>query len=50
MEPIWPDASGDRDEVIRETMQKVAHQLEHLIREDPAQWHMFMPAWPSDRE
>jgi phosphatidylinositol dimannoside acyltransferase len=50
MEPIWPDASGDREQVIRETMQKVAHQLEELIREDPAQWHMFMPAWPSDRD
>jgi lauroyl/myristoyl acyltransferase len=51
LEPIWLDGSGDRDrdEVIRETMQKVARHLEELIREDPAQWHMFMPAWPSDR-
>jgi phosphatidylinositol dimannoside acyltransferase len=51
VDPIWLDDAGDkdRDEVIRETMQKVAHNLEELIREDPAQWHMFMPAWPSDR-
>jgi KDO2-lipid IV(A) lauroyltransferase len=51
VEPIWLNDVGDedRDEVIRETMQKVAHNLEELIREDPAQWHMFMPAWPSDR-
>lgn len=48
-EPILPDGSANRDEVIAETMQKVAHKLEELIREDPSQWHMFMPAWPSDR-
>jgi len=52
MDPIVVSTSDgrDRDEVIRETMQLVARQLEVLIREDPAQWHMFMPAWPSDRE
>ena len=52
VEPIWLDDVGDRDrdEVIRETMQRVARRLEELIREDPAQWHMFMPAWPSDRQ
>ena len=51
-EPIWvePADGEDRDELIRETMQLVAQRLEYLIREDPAQWHMFMPAWPSDRE
>lgn len=48
-EPIWLDGSGDREEAIRETMRQVARNLEELIREDPAQWHMFMPAWPSDR-
>lgn len=48
--PIYVDPGMDRDEALRSTMQQVASRLETLIREDPAQWHMFMPAWPSDRE
>ncbi len=48
-EPIYPDGSADRELVVKQTMQQVAHNLEELIREDPSQWHMFMPAWPSDR-
>lgn len=49
-DPIFIDGNGDKDDIIRDTMQRVAHNLEELIREDPAQWHMFMPAWPSDRQ
>ncbi len=49
-EPIYLDGSGDRETAIQNAMQEVARRLEELIREDPAQWHMFMPAWPSDRE
>lgn len=30
--------------------QAVAHALEDLIREDPAQWHLFVPNWLVDRE
>lgn len=45
---IYPDFEGDRRAVIREIMQQVAYEMEGLIREDPAQWHMLMPAWPSD--
>lgn len=48
-EPIYVDNTRDREEAIRDAMQEVARRLEELIREDPAQWHMFMPAWPSDR-
>ncbi len=48
-EPIYVTESGDRDNIIKETMQLIASRLEDLIRDDPAQWHMFMPAWPSDR-
>lgn len=48
-EPIYLDSSRDKDELIRETMQIIAWRLEELIRKDPSQWHMFMPAWPSDR-
>lgn len=49
-EPIYVEDDGDREEVIGRTMQEVARRLEELIRVDPAQWHMFMPAWPSDRD
>lgn len=49
-EPIYVNGEGNRDEVVRDTMQEVARRLEELIRVDPAQWHMFMPAWPSDRD
>lgn len=49
-ELIHVEQSDDNNAVIQETMQQVARRLEDLIREDPAQWHMFMPAWPSDRE
>ena len=49
-EPIWVEDDGEGDQAIKDTMQAVAHRLEDLIREDPAQWHMFMPCWPGDRE
>jgi KDO2-lipid IV(A) lauroyltransferase len=48
-EPIFVDGGGDRDAAIESTMREVARRLEKLISEDPAQWHMFMPGWPSDR-
>ena len=48
-EPIYVPDSEDKEAVVQETMQQVARNLEVLIREDPSQWHMFMPAWPSDR-
>ncbi len=50
LDPICVEECGDQESVVRDTMQKIATSLEVLISEDPAQWHMFMPAWPSDRE
>jgi lauroyl/myristoyl acyltransferase len=50
LDPIFVDGDGDPEAVVSETMKQVAANLEVLIREDPAQWHMFMPAWPSDRQ
>jgi lauroyl/myristoyl acyltransferase len=47
---FFVEESPDKEETIRKTMQKIAGLLEDLISEDPAQWHMFMPSWPSDRE
>jgi lauroyl/myristoyl acyltransferase len=36
-----------RDDVVRVT-QALAGELEWLIRQAPAQWHMLQPNWPSD--
>ena len=36
-----------RDEVGRLT-QRLAHELEELIRAAPEQWHLLQPNWPSD--
>ena len=38
-----------RDDVARLT-QDLAHELEHLIRREPEQWHLQSPNWPSDYE
>lgn len=38
---------GLRADVGRVT-QALTHELEHLIRRAPHQWHMFQPNWPSD--
>lgn len=34
---------------VAEVTQRVADELEHLIRRAPEQWHLFQPNWPSDR-
>jgi phosphatidylinositol dimannoside acyltransferase len=38
---------GLRADVARVT-QALAHELEHLIRRAPHQWHLFQPNWPSE--
>jgi lauroyl/myristoyl acyltransferase len=48
--PPIPADRGDgglRADVDRVT-QLLAHELEHLIRRAPHQWHLFQPNWPSD--
>jgi phosphatidylinositol dimannoside acyltransferase len=46
--PLSMERTGRlRDDVTRIT-QELAHELEHLIRRAPDQWHMFQPNWPSD--
>jgi KDO2-lipid IV(A) lauroyltransferase len=32
-----------------EGAQVIASKLEEMIREDPVQWHLVQPNWPSDR-
>jgi len=39
---------GPDDDVVSVTA-KVALALEDVVRQDPAQWHMMQPNWPSDR-
>jgi phosphatidylinositol dimannoside acyltransferase len=38
-----------RDDLARIT-QDLAHELEHLVRVAPEQWHLMQPNWPSDRD
>jgi KDO2-lipid IV(A) lauroyltransferase len=47
--PVGTERSdaGLRTDVARVT-QDLAHELEHLIRRAPHQWHLFQPNWPSD--
>lgn len=42
--------AGDRTETIRRTTQRIAEELEVLVRGAPEQWHLLQPNWPSDRE
>ncbi len=36
------------DGTVADVTQRVAHELEGLIRRAPDQWHLFQPNWPSD--
>ncbi len=38
-----------RAEQVREMTQALAVEMEALIRQDPHQWHLVVPNWPSDR-
>jgi KDO2-lipid IV(A) lauroyltransferase len=44
-----PEGDGDREARVTAGVQALALELEQIIREDPAQWHLFQPNWPSDR-
>jgi KDO2-lipid IV(A) lauroyltransferase len=46
--PVPVERRGSlREDVVRVT-QRLATELEHLIRRAPEQWHLFQPNWPSD--
>lgn len=49
-EPFEVLPGATRSEIVGATSQRVAAELEALIRADGAQWHMLQPNWPSDRE
>lgn len=42
-----PDAER-REERIALGVQAFARVLEDIVREEPSQWHLFQPNWPSD--
>lgn len=44
------ERSGDLRADVTRVTQMLAHAFEGLIRRAPAQWHLFQPNWPSDRE
>lgn len=44
-----PEAES-RSERIALGTQDLAHAYEEIIREQPTDWHLFQPNWPSDRE
>ena len=48
--PIQIPETITRDERINEGAALLAAKLEEIIREDPPQWHLFQPNWPSDRQ
>jgi lauroyl/myristoyl acyltransferase len=44
---VRPPVPVDGD--VAEVTQRLAAELETLIRRAPEQWHLFQPNWPSDR-
>lgn len=46
--PVDPDPT-DRTAEIAAVTQRIASELEILIRAAPEQWHLLQPNWPSDR-
>lgn len=46
--PMRIERRGKLREDVARITQDLAHELEHLIRRAPSQWHLFQPNWPSD--
>lgn len=49
-DPLPIPEEGTRTEKVVAITQSLAHALEEIIRENPRQWHLVQPNWPSDRE
>lgn len=41
---------GSRTERVAAITQRLARELEMIIRQAPEQWHMVVPNWPSDED
>ena len=48
MRPLRPQRLGNLREDVARVTQRLAEDLEYLIRRAPEQWHLFQPNWPSD--
>lgn len=46
--PVALRHGGTLREDVAVTTQRIAYELEALIRHAPEQWHLFQPNWPSD--
>lgn len=46
--PLAVSREGRFRDDVRRLTQALAHELEHLIRVAPRQWHLMAPNWPSD--
>ena len=46
--PLDVTRSGTIKEDVVQVTSQLAEELEFLIRQDPEQWHLFQPNWPSD--
>jgi len=46
--PLDVSRSGTIKEDVARVTSQLAEELEFLIRQDPEQWHLFQPNWPSD--
>jgi phosphatidylinositol dimannoside acyltransferase len=47
--PLTVRRTGDEEADVAELTQRLAVELEGLIRQAPEQWHLLQPNWPSDR-
>lgn len=46
--PLMFEKNGGLREAVAEGTQRIARELEILIKRAPEQWHMFQPNWPGD--
>lgn len=48
--PLQIERQGKLREDVTRITQDIAHELEFLIRQEPTQWHLMSPNWPSDHQ
>jgi KDO2-lipid IV(A) lauroyltransferase len=48
MAPVLAERTGPLRQDVARVTQRIADDLEQLIRRAPDQWHLFQPNWPSD--
>lgn len=49
-EPIEPEGSASNDEDVRALLQKIFSRFEYHIGQNPEQWVLLQPVWPSSVE